>query len=123
MLSAYYMLRTFISPLQILPPYILGVWNSSFSIIELHYSFWKSVILWFLGETSKKNSKSYGFYCLVSFLSFITSVILAYILLKPEILKVVDLIQLFKHVLSALVLELETPRENDSVSAFKKLAV
>ena len=37
------------------------------------------------------------------------SVILAYILLKPEILKVVDLIQLFKHLLIALVLELGLP--------------
>ena len=61
-------------------------------------------------ETSKRNSKSYDFHCLGSFLSFITSIILAYILLKPEILKVVDLIQLFKHLLIALVLELGLPR-------------
>ena len=39
------------------------------------------------------------------------SVILAYILLKPEILKVVDLIQLFKHLLISLAWYLGRQKE------------
>lgn len=41
----------------------------------------------------------------------------------PEILRIVDLIQLFKHLLSALVLSCKYQGGKDNISAFKKLMV
>lgn len=49
-----------------------------------------------------------------------SSIILAFILLKPEIWRMLDLIHLFKHLFSALVLSRRYQGGEDNISAFKE---